>query len=276
MDKATGIATTVVEEKFSWDFLAKHFPIEHIENAITQIHDSSGLSWAASIIGLTFAFRVLVFPLNVSLVRNSRRLAAIDPEIQKLNAQMQLAPDASERSAAAQKIISLFKQSKCHPMKNLLSPVFFAPMFLTIFAAVHSLCDPSLVHLHPGMTDGGWAWFKDLSAPDSTLVLPSLSAFTWLISIEMGLRGVPGWDDKPSVTQSVLRSLPAVFLPVTFHLPAGVFLYWLTSNLFAIFRTTLLQFRSVRRLLRVPDLRKSETSSINANGCTDAASASHP
>jgi len=240
---------------YDWSWLSQYFPIGQVEHAISMLHESTGWTWAASIAALTSILRVAVFPLNVSLLRNSRRLAAIDPKVQHLNAVMITSTVEKERVDAANQLIQLYRAAKCHPLKNILSPMFFAPMFLTVFAAVHGMCEPTTTSMmvHAGLTEGGWLWFKDLTAPDTTLVLPSLSAFTWLISIELGLRNVPGWNDKPTVMQSVLRALPALFLPVTFHLPAGVFIYWLTSNMWVIGRSLLLQIRGVRRLFRVPD-----------------------
>lgn len=236
---------------YSWEWLSQHFPIDQVQTSITAIHESTGWSWAASIMSLTLGFRLLVFPLNVSLIRNTLRLAAVDEQVQVLSQKMSTASDSAEKRTAAQELMALFRSAKCHPMKNLISPVIFAPTFLTIFAAVNRLSDAATAHLHPGITDGGFAWFHDLTAADPTLVLPSLSAFTWLVSIELGLRGIPTWDRSSALT-NILRFLPAVFLPVTFHLPAGVFMYWLTSNLFAILRLSLMQISAFRRLMRVP------------------------
>ncbi|KAF0852873.1 mitochondrial CIV assembly protein Cox18b (Oxa1Lb) [Andalucia godoyi] len=258
-----------------------------------------------TIITFTLAFRLLVFPLNVSLVRNARRLYNIQPQIDHYSRLMRVpealdggtaspsavaaaappAPPApaataeaearegesfeevaASRVRAASSLMALFKEQKCHPLKNVLSPLLFAPMFLTIFAAVHRLSDPHpsaataggvelATQQHPGITTEGMLWFSDLTASDPTFMLPVVSAITWLITIELGLQGVPAWATT-SAWRQIVRLIPLFFMPITFPLSSGVFLYWLTSNAVAIARTILLRSAAVRKFFRVPDLAK--------------------
>jgi len=231
--------------------------IDMIQTFLQSIHDTLGLPWWASIVLATIAFRFLFLPLNIGLIRNSSRLARIRPEIETLGSTLTTSSSEEEKRIAAENLEKLFKKEKCHPFLNLISPVVMAPAFLSVFFAVERLS------LHePTATTGGLLWFQDLSVIDPTWVLPLLSGLTWIITIEMGA-------DEPRTyamqqMRSLVRFLAAVMVPVTGALPQGVFVYWITSNLFSILQIRALQNPKIRSLLQIPDRAKNEKPMVNA------------
>jgi len=56
---------------------------------------------------------------------------------------------------------------------------------------------------------------------------------------------------KPWVL-SATRLGAIAFIPVTMTLPAGVFMFWLTSNLFACCRALVVRQRPIARFLGIP------------------------
>jgi len=132
-----------------------------------------------SIIATTLLFRFAVLPLNVSLVRNTLRLHEIKPQL-TFHGERMKSEHPGERLAAAQALVSLLKEKKCHPIKNIISPFLFPPMFLSLFGAVYDFSVN-----HPESQGGGAFWFLDLASADPTFVLPVLSALSWLATIEV-------------------------------------------------------------------------------------------
>ena len=53
-------------------------------------------------------------------------------------------------------------------------------------------------------------------------------------------------------TRSVIRFAASVMVPITAALPSGVFVYWLTSNLFSIVQVLFMRQEKVRKWLNVP------------------------
>ena len=178
-------------------------------------HVNLGLQWWQCIVAVTLAFRFSVLPLNVSLVRNTLRLHQIKPQIVRLRERMN-SEVPEEKLDAAMALVALFKEKKCHPLKNIISPFLFPPLFLSLFGAVYDIS----AH-HPEATSGGALWFPDLSAPDPTFVLPVLSALSWLATIEMAAG--EHFPLKPWIL-SATRLGAIAFIPVTMTLPAVSFL----------------------------------------------------
>jgi len=220
------------------------------------------MPWWASILTTTLAFRFAVLPLNVSLVRNTARLYLIKPEIARLGKVMETGTPG-EQEQAAREFFSVLKQGKAHPLKNIVSPILFPFIFLSLFGSVLDIC----THL-PEVQSGGPLWFPDLvfqyrlfsylfiyfsmlaqSSPDASNLLPVVSALSWLATIELASGAVfhmPPWMHLSS------RILAVAFIPVTQTMPAGIFIFWITSNLFAATRAFVVRTPRVQRLVGIP------------------------
>jgi YidC/Oxa1 family membrane protein insertase len=57
------------------------------------------------------------------------------------------------------------------------------PIFVSFFLAVRNMSEKM-----PSFKTGGAYWFLDLSTPDSLYILPVLTALTFLITVEVGVR----------------------------------------------------------------------------------------
>lgn len=119
------------------------------------------------------------------------------------------------------------------------------PTILSIFGAVHNIS-----MAEPSMAVEGALWFPDLIAVDSTYLLPILSGLTWLWNVELGA-GVY-YHHHWYAPKLAARVMSVAFIPLTATLPSGVFVFWLTSNLFAIARTYIMRLNAARNLLLVP------------------------
>ena len=159
--------------------------VNWIETTMEYLHEGilAGSPWWLTISLTTIAFRCLLLPLNISLIRNSARLTSIRKDLNECGAIMSSETTTeNEKLDAAATYKKLLKDNQCHPLFNMLSPFVMAPFFLSVFLAVEriSLYDPGC------RGQGGIWWFPDLSSIDPTWALPVLSAATWLLTIELG------------------------------------------------------------------------------------------
>lgn len=267
-------ATTfgIQHEVYEGGYVPGQWPhIEAIQDFLNGIRDTIGLPWWACIALTTLTFRLAVLPLNIALIRNSARLAVIRNEldsnakliqeteqeyVERVHGNKETVSQVSQeeitkdlensRLDAAARIDALFKKHKCNPLFNIASPILMAPLFLSVWTSVERIC------LHdPNALVEGLLWFPNLAVPDPTFLLPMLSGLTWLVTIEMGC-DTPRTENM-KLLRSGLRFLAAVMVPVTAAIPSGVFVYWITSNLFSMAQIIILQrFSSVRRMLRIP------------------------
>jgi YidC/Oxa1 family membrane protein insertase len=218
--------------------------IAHLQNFLSWIHDS-GLPWWGSIVALTFIFRTLVLPLNISLVKNSARLNAIRPELENLRYQFENEKDPNEKYLISKQINDLFASNRCNPLKNIISPLIMTPMFLSVF-----MCVERTIVFTPSCHSGGMSWFTDLAMTDITWLLPVISAMTWIGTVKIGTDRIR--TPMARYFENFLSYLSIAMIPVTSTMPQGVFIYWISSNLYSLIQMGIMRNGRVRKLLGIP------------------------
>jgi hypothetical protein len=127
------------------------------------------------------------------------------------------------------------------------APLFVqAPVFISFFIAIQRMSAGV-----PSFATGGASWFTDLSVADATYALPLLSSLTFLASVETN----PPNGTEPQVGMKWgMRALAAVMIPLTASFPQGVFVYWVTTNVFSLFQATALRAPALKKLAGIPDV----------------------
>jgi YidC/Oxa1 family membrane protein insertase len=92
----------------------------------------------------------------------------------------------------------------------------------------YSLGDKTVPPQYPSFHEGGILWFQNLSAADPTYLLPIISAITMLAATEITSKNV---DPQQ---RWLMRLLPVGFTLFLLNFPAGLFMYWITSNLMTL------------------------------------------
>ena len=227
--------------------LSKWWTSAYINKAMDSMHSQFGLQWWQTIMAFTLALRICLVPFQVVLLRNSTRMKFILPEVDRLHAILR-GGSTEARLQAAQMLEALFVANKCSPWKQcIFFPMVLPPAVLSLFTAVHNLC-----MTNSDMANEGTLWFPDLISRDDSYLLPILSGLSWLWMVEMGA-GIH-FRTYPAV-RTTIRMIAAATVPLAATLPSGVFVFWITSNLFAITRGYVLRQDAVRLRLGIPLLK---------------------
>jgi YidC/Oxa1 family membrane protein insertase len=81
---------------------------------------------------------------------------------------------------------------------------------------------------------GGLLWFQDLTVYDPLYILPVLYIATMMVSQEIAMKNTAPEQKR------IMRFLPLVFGIVLLRFPAGLFVYWVTSNVISIVQNLLI------------------------------------
>ena len=202
-------------------------PLTDVIGGALELLHASGLSWWLSIVALTLVVRTILLPLTVKQVKNARSMQSLRPEMEEIRSHHK---DSREQQRA---MAELYRERGVNPMAGFLPLLIQMPVFITMYHVIrdHNESLPSLAH-------GGVLWFTDLTGPDPYLALPALSACLMLAAFEVSSRGAPAQQRR------VMRFMPLVFTAFIARFPAGLFVYWVTSN-----AVTLAQNLAVNRLM---------------------------
>lgn len=198
--------------------------------ALRYFHYSLGLEWWLAIVFLTLIVRSLLFPLTIKQVRNMRQVQSLKPDLDKIRSKY-----SGNTQKQREEQSKLYRERGINPLGGCLPLLVQMPIFIGIFYVIRhfggfrgGFGGGSVNASEPSFKEGGLLWFTDLSSSDSTLVLPILAALTMLASMEITNKSM-----EPQ-QRWLMRILPVGFAFFTYWFPAGMFVYWITSNLLTL------------------------------------------
>ena len=209
------------------DFFQSLFgPVVNILGSVLLFfHQTVGAPWWLSIAMLTVVVRTLLFPLTVKQVKSMRAVQDLKPDMDRVRSQYQNNPEKQR-----EEMTKLYQERGVNPLGGCLPILVQMPIFIGIFYVIRLFggtpgrTEPK----YPSFVDGGILWFQDLSHADPTYLLPIISAVTMLCATEITLKNA---DPQQ---RWLMRLLPIGFTVFLISFPAGLFVYWITSNLVTI------------------------------------------
>lgn len=226
-----------------------NFVVGKLMAAIDYMHVAGDMPYWGAIVLVTIGIRVMLLPVAYKTIQGSARMAVMRPEMQKVQAAMQMDPnfdDMRTKSIYQQQMVALFKKYKVNPMRAMLWPLAQFPVFIASFLALKDMSS-----FYPGLQTGGTLWFVDLSAADPYYLLPVFNSLTFLLMIELGADGVK--MDQQKTFQMVMRGLGVAMVPLTMYMPTAVFVYWTTNNVLSLIQTGILKQKAVKKFLDIPE-----------------------
>ena len=100
-------------------------------------------NYGAAIILFTFATRLLMFPINIKVQKNSIKMIKLQPELNRITAK-----NAGNKDKAAEEQIALFKREKYSPMSGVIPMLIQIPIILGLIAVINHPLE-HLLHLEP-------------------------------------------------------------------------------------------------------------------------------
>jgi YidC/Oxa1 family membrane protein insertase len=194
---------------------------------LETIH-KTGLTWAWSIVVLTFIVRLALVPLTVKQQQSMRRMTALQPELKKLQAKYK-----HDRQVLNEKMMEFYRENNTNPFGSCLPILVQIPIFIGLFYLLRS---PERF-IKPG---------DDLSflfgaIPDITTHLKDLDTLTLAILMIIYVSSQVGSmllmpstaDPRMKYLFAGMPILFAVFI-VNQAFPVGLMLYWITTNLWTV------------------------------------------
>jgi len=211
-------------------------PPDLVIRTVTAFHES-GLPWWGSIVLLTVLIRTAMLPLTIASQVNATRMALAQPELEKLKER------ATQDPEVQRKVFEVYSRYGVS-MKYMFAPLIVQfPLFISVFFGLRRLTE-----LYPSMKEGGLLWFTDLTAPDPTYSLPLLTAACLLTSIEMGGE-VKSAQVNSEVFKNVGRGVAILTVPLTMHFATGLFVYFLTTNVYTVGQIAILKQPKLKQML---------------------------
>jgi YidC/Oxa1 family membrane protein insertase len=203
-------------------------PLIDIGNSVLKFfHDDVGLSWGMSIIALTVVTRALLIPLTYKSLKGMRALQALQPQLKEIKEKYK-----NDQKRMQQEMMRFYQENKVNPFASCIPLLAQFPVFITLFYVLKNEL-PADIGCKAGECGGeaSFLFISDLTAKAvgaELIVLLVLYVGTQLIS---GLVMAVTADKSQRM---LMLALPFIFVPFIITFPAGLVLYWITTNIWTI------------------------------------------
>jgi YidC/Oxa1 family membrane protein insertase len=220
--------------------------IDFFEQILLFFHDTLGLGWGTAIVALTVVVRAALMPLTIKQFKSMQNMAKFQPEIKKLQERYK-----GDRERLNQEMMKFYRENKVNPFASCLPLVAQLPVFLALFYMLQKdlrldVCPdvnpPGTSNPVPCGT-GGEASF--LFIPDITDKATG-GVLVTLIILYVGsqlLSTVLMSTATDKTQRMIFLALPFVFVIFVINFPAGLLVYWITTNLWTIVQQAIVRKR---------------------------------
>ncbi len=174
--------------------------------------------WA--IVLVTVVINFIMFPLKLTSMKSARKMQALKPQIDAINARFKnIGISDPKKAEQNQEVMDLYKKHNVSPMGGCVPMLLQIPFFI----AFYKVFTVSVV-----MRGATWLWVTDLSQEEHLPIklLPIIMIVTQFLMQKM----TPQANVDPN-QQKMMYFMPLIFGFMFYHLPSGLVLYYLTSNL---------------------------------------------
>jgi YidC/Oxa1 family membrane protein insertase len=198
-------------------------PLEHgLRHVLDWLHGTVGLPWAWSIVVLTVIVRTLLVPLTVRQIHSMQSLQRHAPQMKEIQKKYK-----NDKQKQNEELMKFYKENRINPAASCLPMLAQFPVFIALYYVLRAFSknppsgDLSWLHFIPSIaekTTSHWGGFVLL-----VVYVASQMASTLYMSATV---------DK--MQRTIFMIMPLVFVFVIARFPAGLVLYWCTTNLWTV------------------------------------------
>jgi YidC/Oxa1 family membrane protein insertase len=255
------ISANIIEQAFS--------PlISLFESIMVFIHAHLvGGSWGLAIVGLTVLVRAILVPITFRQLKSMQEMQRLAPQMKEIKDKY-----AEDKQRQQQEIMKFYKENKINPLASCLPFALQLPVFISLFYMLRTdlkfdICGPQLRehytrelhrpitsnsqipekavhvmgHTVAGLTETGcnvvypgsakFLFIPDITAKATGVVLIVLIALYIASQIISTLMATASADPNQ---RRMMLVLPLVIVAFLFRYPAGLLVYWITTNCWTI------------------------------------------
>ena len=201
--------------------------VEPFRWALDFLHEQLNLTYGWSIVVLTVIVRTLLLPLVIKQYKSMREMQRVAPQIKELQQKYK-----GNRQKLNEEMMKFYRENEVNPFASCLPLLFQLPVFFALYWVLRGFSredaldgtDPSFMWVIPDIseriTEIGWG----------AAVVLGVYGLSQLISTELSAT-----PQMPDIQKRLFRFLPIViiasFFLFDYFIPAGLVLYWATTNL---------------------------------------------
>lgn len=192
-------------------------PIQNVlEIIIVWLYQNVIANYGIVIILLTIIVRLILTPLTITQTRSMARMQKLQPQIKELQKKYK-----DDKQKLQQETMEFYKKNNVNPLSGCLPLILQMPVFFALFQALRNPTE----RVTDVVKDFNFLWLN-LNERDPYYILVILMVATMFLSTKLSTT-----DPKQS---KFMYILPVVFGFISWQFPAGILVYWVTTNVWSI------------------------------------------
>ena len=218
-----------------------------------------GGSWGLAIVGLTVLIRAVLVPVTFRQLKSMQEMQRLAPQINALKEKYK-----EDKQRQQQEIMNFYRENKINPLASCLPLLMQLPVFISLFYMLRTdlkldICGPQLRSYFTGklghpilhnsqipsgklssitcsQVPGAHHSAKFLFLPDITNKATGVALIVLIVlyvGSQVASTLVATATADPNQRRLMLL-LPVVFVVILYRYPAGLLVYWITTNLWTI------------------------------------------
>src|SRR6201992_1016784 len=215
--------------------------IDVFQSVLVFFHDHVGISWGFSIVLLTICVRAVLVPLTFRQIKSMVRMQALAPQMKEIQAKYK-----QDKERQSQEMMKFYRENNVNPLGSCLPLVLQLPVFISLYYMLREslrtdIC-PAIqrAHNHGVLSNShtvpcgaghgaGFLFIPDLTDKASGVVLVVLIVL--YVGSQLGSTLVmSSAATMDPMQRRLMMFLSLVFVLFVFRFPAGVLVYWITTN----------------------------------------------
>jgi YidC/Oxa1 family membrane protein insertase len=185
--------------------------------------------------------RALILPLTYRQLKGMRAMQALQPQIKEIQEKFK-----NDRQRMQQEMMRFYQENKVNPFAACFPLLLQLPVFIALFYVLRKdlrvdICgqqtvpcgevlNPPPAGNHGGFGEG-FLFIPDLTAKATGGVLITLLILYVVTMLASSLLTSITADRSQRM---LMLALPLIFVPIIINFPAGLILYWITTNIWTI------------------------------------------
>ncbi len=227
--------------------------IDVFEAVLKAYHGFLGGSWGWSIVLLTITVRAVLIPLTVRQIKSMARMQQLQPELKEIQKKYK-----DDKQRQQQEMMKFYKENKVNPLGSCLPLVAQLPVFVSLYymlrkslrgdicpgvqtafqksyAATHHISlQAAASHTTECGPHGGasFLFISDLTATATGITLVILILL--YVGTQLGSTLMMSGATVDPTQRKIMLFMPLIFVLFVIRFPAGVLVYWITTNAWTI------------------------------------------
>jgi YidC/Oxa1 family membrane protein insertase len=196
-----------------------------MKHVLSWFHTTLNLPWAWAIVATTVLVRMILVPLTIRQIHSMQNLQRYAPQMKEIQKKYK-----NDKQKQNEELMKFYRENHINPAASCLPMLLQLPVFIALYYTLKHFDS----NFHPGLhEDLSWLHF----VPDITLQTTAfwggyVLLIVYVLSQMASTYFMAATADK---TQRILfMVMPLIFVFVIARFPAGLVLYWVTTNLWTV------------------------------------------